>query len=113
MKRSIRFVAIAMALLMLCVALTACGKKLSGEYTSDKGILGETTYKFSGSKVEISYKSILGTVHTVNGTYEINDDEITITLDDGDEDSEDLGGTFAFEETDDGIKIGMIEYKKA
>ena len=113
MKRSIRFIAIAMVLLMLCLSLASCGKTLSGKYTSDKGLFGETTYEFSGSKVEISYKSLLGTVTTVNGTYEIDDDKITITLDDGDDENKDLAGTFAFEETDDGIKIGIVEYKKA
>ena len=114
MKKSIRILAVAMVALMLCMALVSCGKTLSGEYSADGGILGETTYSFSGKKVEISYKSILGTVTTIDAEYEIEDDKITITLpeDEDDEDAKKLGGTFAFEETDDGIKIGVIEYKK-
>ncbi len=116
MKKSIRIIAVVMVALMLCLTLASCGKTLSGKYTSDKGILGETTYEFSGKKVEISYKSLLGTVTTVEGEYEIDDDKITITLvdEDADEkDAKDLSGTFAFEETENGIKIGLVEYKKA
>ena len=113
MKKSIRIIALAMVVVMACLAFAACGKKLSGKYTSDAGILGETTYTFKGSKVEISYKSLLGTVTTVEGEYEIDGDEITITLADDEDGSDKLGGTFAFEETDNGIKIGVIEYKKA
>ncbi|MBQ8330946.1 MAG: hypothetical protein IJX94_00415 [Clostridia bacterium] len=117
MKKSIRILSVVLVALMLCLSLTACGKTLSGKYTSDAGIFGETTYEFSGKKVEISYKSLLGTVTTVEGEYEIDDDKITITITDEDADDDDakkLSGTFAFEEQDDGdIKIGVIEYKKA
>ena len=112
MKKSIRFVALAMVALMLCLCLASCGKTLSGKYKADAGILGETTYSFSGSKVEISYKSLLGTITTVEGEYTIDDDQITITIGEDEEDADKLGGTFAFEETEEGIKIGVIEYKK-
>ena len=115
MKRSIRILAVALVAVMLCMTLASCGNKLSGEYVGDMGIFGKVTYTFKGNKVEISYKSLLGTVTSIDGTYSIDDDEITISLDDGadEDDVEAFSGTFAFEKTDDGIKIGMFEYKKA
>ncbi len=114
MKKSIRILAVVMAVLTLCLVLAGCGKTLSGEYSADGGIFGETTYSFKGKKVEISYKSILGTVNTVEGEYKIEDDKITFTFadDEENEDAKEFSGSFAFEETDDGIKIGVIEYKK-
>jgi uncharacterized lipoprotein YehR (DUF1307 family) len=114
MKKSMKILAALMVVVMLALTLAACGKTLSGDYSADGGILGETTYSFKGKKVEISYKSILGTVTTIDAEYEIEDDKITITLpeDEKDEDAKKLGGTFAFEETDDGIKIDGLEFIK-
>lgn len=122
MKRSIRFVAVAMALLMLCLALTSCGKKLSGTYEAEIGVGAlasyNASYTFSGSKVEISKTAtLLGATKTTtfDGIYEIVEKdngkmEITITLDSEDDDIK--SGTFTFEEGEDYIKIGLVEYKK-
>lgn len=116
MKRSIRIIAVALVAVMLCLTLVACGKKLSGTYEAEIGgdILGYTaTYEFSGSKVTATKTaSVLGAKEstTFEGTYEIKDDEITLDFDKDDDDIK--GGTFAFEETEDGIKIGLVEYKK-
>lgn len=116
MKKSIKILAFALVAVMLCMSLVACGKKLSGTYEAKVGgdLLGYTaTYDFSGSKVEITKKAtVVGTSNstTFEGKYEIKDDEITITLDSEDDDIK--SGTFTFAETDDGIKIGIVEYKK-
>ncbi len=118
MKKSIRIIAVALVAVMLCLTLVSCGKKLSGAYEAKVGgdIAGYTaTYEFSGNKVEVSKKvTLIGTSNTVTfeGTYEIKDDEITFTFE-GDKEDEDIkSGTFAFAETEDGIKIGLVEYKK-
>lgn len=117
MKKSVRLIAVVMVALMLCLSLTSCfGKTLSGKYESDAGLLGKTTYEFSGKTVKISYTSILGTVHSVEGEYAIDDDEITFTFsdveDDEKEDAKKLEGTFTFEEKEDSIVIGKVEYTK-
>ena len=116
MKRSIRILAVALVAVMLCLSLAACGKKLSGTYEAEIGgsIAGYTaTYDFSGSKVEVTKTvTLLGTKNstTIEGKYEIKDDEITLSFETSDDDIK--SGTFTFEETEDGIKIGLVEYKK-
>ena len=121
MKKSIRIMAVVMALLMVTFVFASCGKTLKGTYEAeiDLALLKYTaTYEFSGSKVEISKKTtVLGSVNTVTfeGTYEIieNDDgsmEITISLES--EDDQIKSGTYTFEEGEDYIKIGGIQYTK-
>lgn len=116
MKRSIKIIAVALVAVMLCLTLAACGKTLSGTYEAQVGgdALGYTaSYKFSGSKVEVTKTaSVLGMKEstTFEGKYEIKDDEITFTFETSDDDIK--SGTFAFEETENGIKIGLVEYKK-
>ena len=122
MKKSVRILAVALALLMVTFVFASCGKTISGTYEAeiDITIMKYTaTYEFSGSKVSITKKTttILGTVDTVEfeGTYEIteNDDgtmEITFDIENGDDQIK--SGTFAFEEGKDYIKIGLIQYNK-
>ncbi len=116
MKKSIKILAIAMVAVMLCLTLAACGKTISGTYEAEIGgdALGYTaTYEFSGSKVKATKtSSILGVKNSTEfeGKYEIKDDEITFTFETSDDDIK--SGTFAFAETEDGIKIGLVEYKK-
>jgi len=115
MKKSVRILAVVMVIALLCVSMVACGKKLSGEYYfGDKEFTKSyTTYEFSGSKVEVTKTvTLLGTKNstTINGEYEIKDDEITLSFETSDDDIK--SGTFAFEETENGIKIGLVEYKK-
>ena len=121
MKKSIRIMAVVMALLMVTFVFASCGKTLKGAYEAeiDLAILKYTaTYEFSGSKVEITKKTtVVGNVNTVSfeGKYEIaeNDDgsmEITITLES--EDDEIKSGTYTFEEGEDYIKIAGIQYTK-
>ena len=112
MKKTVRLIALAMVAVMLCLALAACGKTLSGKYSAEALGTG-ATYDFKGSKVTVTYKALGTEVYSVECKYEIKDDKITITLpDDAGDDAKDVSGTFDFKETEDGIKIGVIEYKK-
>ena len=117
MKKSIRILAVVLVAVMLCMTLASCGKKLSGAYKLDATVAGSgvvTTYDFSGKKVTITMETkVLGSVTgttTLEGTYSIDDDKITIDIEDGDDDSKSC--TFDFEETENGIKIGLVEFKK-
>ncbi len=122
MKKSVRILAVVMALLMVTLVLASCGKTISGTYEAEIDIVVmkyTATYDFSGNKVNITKKTttLLGTVDTVefSGTYKIakNDDgtmEITFDLEKGDDQIK--SGTFTFEEGEDYIKIGMVKYNK-
>ena len=117
MKRSVKILALVMAAMMLCLSLVACGKKLSGEYELDATILGTgavTTYAFSGSKVTITLETKAGGIVTktveLDGKYAIDGDKITFEFEG--EDAKTYNGEFDFAETEKGIKIGIIEYKK-
>lgn len=120
MKKTLRIVALVLVLAMSVCVLASCGKKLSGKYEGKLEVLGQSvsvTYDFSGSKVEITTKTtILGSVNTETeeAEYEIveNDDgtmEITfITV----EDDTEVKNTVTFEEGEDYIKLGGIQYNK-
>lgn len=111
MKRSIRILAIAMVAIMLCLTLVSCGKKLSGTYSAE--IFGSgAEYEFKGSKVTITVKALGTEVATAEGKYSIDDDKITFEFESDDEDVKEYSGTFDFEEKEDSIKIGIIEYEK-
>ncbi|MGM9644514.1 MAG: hypothetical protein ACI3X1_05445 [Eubacteriales bacterium] len=120
MKKSIiKVFALALVAIIACLALASCAKTISGKYQGEVDVVVAkytVTYEFKGKNVEATHKAttILGTSDTVTvkGTYEINDegDEITFTWES--EDDVVKGGTFTFEETENGIKIGVAEYKK-
>ena len=110
-KTTVRIFAAVMAILLVTLTLAACGTTLSGTYSAEVAGTGKT-YAFKGNKVTVSYKFLGTEVYSYDGTYKIEDDKITITIDSEDKDAKDLKGTFDFEKTDDGIKIGVIEYKK-
>ena len=123
MKRSVRILAVALALLMVTFVFASCGKTIKGTYEAeiDGGLLGKytATYEFSGSKVTVTRKTtnILQQVETktYNGTYEIteNDDgtmEITFNLENGDDAIK--SETLTFEQGEDFIKIGLFKYNK-
>ena len=120
MKKSVKIIAVAVAVIILAMSLMSCdlfGKKLNGEYEGESGLLG--TFTFDGKNVEYSYKTVLGKKITQEGTYKIEDDEITFEWvdEDGEELDEDdvvFGGTYEFEEKDNGdIIIGEFEFEKA
>ena len=121
-KTIIRIVALSLIAIMMCAVLASCGKTISGTYTGKAdafGLAGATiTYKFSGKKVAITATAnVFGFEKTVesNGTYEItekDDGSLAITFTFENEDAKSYSGTVSYEKTDDGIKLGGLEYKK-
>lgn len=118
----IKLLAVAVVAVMLVATLASCGKSLSGAYSSEVSLLGQSwdvTYTFKGSKVEaVSKTTLLGKVNTSEcaGTYEIteNDDgslEITFDFEDGSDLFKD--GTYTLEQGETYIKIGGVQYNKA
>ena len=120
MKKSIiKVFALALVAIIVCLAFASCAKTISGKYRAEVnvGIAKYTvTYEFKGKNVEAVRKAttIVGTSDTVTvkGTYEINDEGNEITFTWESEDDVVKGGTYTFEETENGIKIGLAEYKK-
>lgn len=122
MKKFTRILALTLCLVMTLCVLASCGKTLSGTYKASLGstsIAGtETSYTFSGSKVKIAVTAgIAGLEKTTEfeGKYKIaKDDEgkmkITFTFENKDADK--YNQTVSFEETENGIKLGGVEYKK-
>ena len=121
-KTIIKIVALSLVAIMMCVALASCGKTISGTYAGKAdafGLVGASiTYKFSGKKVAITATAnVFGFEKTVesDGTYEItekDDGSLAITFTFEDKDAKSYSGTVSYEKTDDGIKLGGIEYKK-
>ncbi len=113
MKKVIKAVAVLALALIVCMSFVSCGKKLSGKYEADI-VIAKVQLEFSGNKVTLK-PSVFGVAgHEIEGTYEIDDDKITLTYGDEDKDAAeeyDLSGTFDFEEGDDYIKIGLVKYK--
>ena len=111
MKNIKKILALALCVCMILTLLTACGKKLSGEYSAELMESG-VTYSFKGSNVTITLKALGNIVHVVEGKYEIEDDTITFTFSSDEENTEDYVGTKSFEEGEEYIKIGKITYTK-
>ena len=123
MKKSVKILALALVAVMLCLSLTACGKKISGTYKGEINVLVasyEVVYEFKGSNVTVTrqVESVLGNTDPVviEGKYEITegaDGELEITFEyEGEDDEVVKGGTFDFEEGEDYIKINGIKYSK-
>ena len=121
MKKTVRWIAAAMVAVMLCMTLVACGNTLSGTYTAGGSFLGtggDVSYTFKGSKVTITIEaSLFGSTATTEfaGKYEITELETgkkTISFTFEDEDAGIYEGEYSFEETENGIKIGIVEYTK-
>lgn len=121
MKKTMRWIAVALVALMLCMTLVGCAKTLKGTYITeaDGGIFSAgTSYTFEGDSVTIEVKGGLFGIETstsFDGEYEIYTDEqgvekIKFTF--ASEDAKKYSGTFDFEEIDDGIKIGGIIHNK-
>ncbi len=107
MKKNVKVLAVVMAALMLCLALTSCGKKLSGTYSMEALGTG-AELNFKGSKVTITVKVFGQYGDPVEGKYSIDGDKITFEFESEDEDVEKYDGTFDFEEGEDYIKIGTF-----
>lgn len=114
MKKTLSLLLVSVLLIGSVLILMSCGgKTLSGEYELD-ALFASQSYKFSGSKVTITVSAVVGNDLVYEGTYEINDDEITFTFDSEDESAKEYSGTVSFYEADDGsyIKIAGVKYKK-
>ncbi len=107
MKKSVKILALALVAIMMCMALVSCGKKLSGEYEAVVAGTG-LVLEFDGSKVTYTGKLLGAETGSVEGTYEIEDDKITLNFGEEDEDAKAYNGTFDFEEGEDYIKIGTF-----
>ena len=122
MKKSIRILAVVMALLMVTFVFASCGKTIKGTYSAevDIAILKYTaTYEFSGKNVTVTkvVNPLLGEskTYTIEGTYEIienDDDTMDIKFEFKTEDEHIKSGTFDFEQGEDYIKIGIVTYNK-
>ena len=122
MKKSIRILAVVMALLMVTFVFASCGKTIKGTYSAevDIAILKYTaTYEFSGKNVTVTkvVNPLLGEskTYTIEGTYEIienDDDTMDIKFEFKTEDEHIKSGTFDFEQGEDYIKIGIVKYNK-
>ena len=122
MKKTIKWLALAMVAVVLCMTMVACAKTLSGTYVAEGDLFGiaggSTSYTFSGSKVTIEVKAgVFGleTSKSFDGAYEITEAEdgsMKITFTFGDDDAQKYSGSFNFEEIDEGIKLNGIVHKK-
>ena len=112
MKRNVRIIALVLVAAMVCVCFVSCGKKLSGKYTMEAFGTGATLV-FKGSKVTLSIKAVGVELSSIEGKYSIKDGKITMEFSSEEDEAKKYNGTFDFEETDDGIKIGTIgSFKK-
>ena len=111
MKKTIRVMALVLALATVLFVFAACGKTLSGTYSAE--VLGTgATYEFKGSKVTVTAKALGVVAFEAEGTYKIDGDQITFTFEGDEKDAKEYNGTFTFEEGDDYIKIGLVKYTK-
>ena len=104
MKKSvIRIFSLALLAIMLLGVLTSCVNTLSGTYVDSTGIVKLT---FDGDKV--TYSSGIGPLSiTLDGTYKIDGDEITLTID-----GSPINGTLPFAKDGKTITIGGVTYTK-
>ncbi len=115
MKKTVRILAVVMALLAVTLVFASCGTTISGTYSNEVELLGiasGTTFEFKGSKVSMTIKVAGMSGDPIEGTYKIKDDKITFTFEGDSEDAKKWNQEVSFEKTDDGIKIGGVEYKK-
>lgn len=106
-KTVLRLLAICLVVLMLCITVTACGKKLSGVYVNNTlGLV--TTYTFSGDEFTRTMVGLTqyDTGLTVFGTYRISGNAIYLTSDSGNEE------VLTFSKSGKTIYIAEMEFVK-
>lgn len=109
MKKSVRIMAVAVALLMVALVLASCGEvKLSGDYKCDDTKVLDVTLTFDKDG-NVTAKGTLVLSVEVKGTYSIKDDKITLNFGD---DKFNLGGEHSFEKDGKTIKIDGVSYTK-
>ena len=118
MKKILSLVLALAVLTTVCLTLASCGKKLSGTYVNE-GLISNIAYEFKGNKVTVTDTVVLGSSTfdiSYSGKYKIFKDKesgdlkITFTFDDTD--AVNYNKTCTFEETDNGIKLNGLTYKK-
>ena len=122
MKVLTKVLAIVLAATMLCFVFASCADTVSGTYAGelDLGVAkAAVEYKFSGSKVTITYTAkILGveTSKTLEGTYKIETKDekktMTITLDTKDDNAAKFSGSHSYEKGDGFIKLDGVQLNK-
>jgi len=118
MKKSVRILALVMALLMVTFVFASCGKTLKGKYSAD--FLGTgTTLEFEGKNVRLAITvTLIGEVAAIEGTYSIKDDKISFDFVDDDEIENEkakevlakFSEPVSFEEGDGYIKVAGVKY---
>lgn len=111
-KTLIRAIALTLCAVTLVFTLVSCGGIKSGKYRNY--LLGSDTtygeYEFKGLN-KFTYSSYVAgnkvDSASTSGTYKVDGDQITFTWKSGDEEKTD---TQTFEKTENGIKIGLVEY---
>jgi len=117
-----KILAVSLVAVMMLALLTACGLSVkAGSYEAELSLFGQkygVTYKFSGSKVEAEAKlTLFGTVNTTTakGSYKLaenSDGSMEITLDFETENDIFKDGTVVFEQGEEYIKLGGVQYNK-
>ena len=116
-KNLIRVICLVLVIVTVCAALVSCGGP-SGTYGDASGLAG-VEYKFSGSKVSVTF-GVLGFTKTVDGKFSVgkdSDGKRTITFTFEGEDATRYEGTHSFssgkDDSGEYIKIdGVTLYKK-
>ena len=116
-KNLIRFTCLALVLVMVGVVLASCGGP-SGTYGDASGLVG-VEYKFSGSKVSVTF-GVVGFTKTVDGKFSMGKDSdgnktITFTFEGSDASKYEGTHSYSSGKDDSGeyIKIdGIALYKK-
>lgn len=119
MKKTVRMLALVMALATVLCLFAACGTTLSGTYASEEEFGSNLTMEFKGKKVTFMFKVLGQELPEFEGTYTIEDDEITFEFDEDDIDNdivramvEELTDSVDFEKGKDYIKIAGVKYEK-
>ena len=129
MKKAIKILALAMALLLICCAFASCAKTLSGTYSASAGgtlASGKISLTFSGKNVTITtVAGVAGFTSTneVKGTYAISEaadgtETITISVADKSEgEVKSILGTQSFSKGKDvdgneTISVGIFTFTK-
>ena len=113
-KTFVKVISLALALVTLTCLFASCGNKLSGTYAKEEtefGIKTRVAYTFKGDKVTIELE-IAGESVEVEGTYKIDDDEITIEIESDNDLLDGIDGTFDFEKGKGYIEIEDVKYEK-
>ena len=112
MKQIVKILCVCLALVCVGTILAGCAKTLSGTYKAE--VMGSgASYTFKGNDVEVKVLLLGTVVTTLHGTYELGDGVITLTFGDGEgEEAKKYSGTFDFSQTENTIKIGVVEYTR-